>query len=180
MNTTSYEGINYGLSNTNIDLDTSIRYVVINQNKVGQAWFDESEPYYGKEIEVECPKCNELFTANIEDSEVNCPNCNETILDYEYNDNLEPISYFIKDNEYEADCSCNDQGDIFILKAPYFTYAQFCSPCAPGACHLENPLDHKAESNKCYCFGHDWFDNGKAPYPVYEVETGKLIESEKE
>lgn len=70
-------------------------------------------------------------------------------------------------------------GDIFVLKSPYFTYAQFCSPCAPGACYLRSPLDSPVEANKCYCMGLDWFDDDNpCPYPVYSVETGELINPE--
>jgi len=36
----------------------------------------------------------------------------------------------------------------------------------------------RATPNACYCFGHDWFEDGKAPYPVYSVETGELVEAE--
>jgi hypothetical protein len=102
---------------------------------------------------------------------------------------MEPIAWFIDNEEYKA--SSDSYGDIFVIKAPYFTVAQFCSPCAPGACYLENPIDINPVSdsppkridiasrqylaNACYCFGHDWFDDAKAPYPVYSVETGELV-----
>jgi hypothetical protein len=29
---------------------------------------------------------------------------------------------------------------------------------------------------KAYCLGHDWFDDGRAPYPVYSVETGEWMQ----
>ncbi len=67
--------------------------------------------------------------------------------------------------EYKATQS-GDDSDIFILKSPYYTRAQFCSPCAPGACYLTNPCE---DGERAYCFGHDWFDDGKAPYPVFLV-----------
>lgn len=69
----------------------------------------------------------------------------------------------------------SDETDLWVLKSPYFTYAQFCSPCAPGACYLTNPLDEPHAENKCYCLGSDWFEDEKAPYPIYSVETGELI-----
>ena len=28
---------------------------------------------------------------------------------------------------------------------------------------------------KAYCFGHDWFDYGKAPYKVFDVKTNKEV-----
>jgi len=68
-------------------------------------------------------------------------------------------------------------GDIFVCKSPYFTYAQFCSPCAPGACYLRNPLEEPNEANKCYCLSGEWFsDDEPMPYPVYSIETGKLVQ----
>jgi hypothetical protein len=83
--------------------------------------------------------------------------------------------------------------DVFVLNSPYFTYAQFCSPCVPGACNLNSPLVtppddvyggnnfeddwQKIRANRCYCLGHDWFEDGRAPYPVYSVETGELVAS---
>ena len=44
---TNYKGIDYGLGKTNIDKTSGIRYGVISQHSVGQAWYDESEAYYG-------------------------------------------------------------------------------------------------------------------------------------
>ena len=88
----------------------------------------------------------------------------------------DPVSFRIDDNEYQAES--DSYGDIFITKSPYFTYAQFCSPCAPGACYLMDELEERDENNKCYCFGHDWFDDDVAPYKVYDVKTGELVKSE--
>jgi hypothetical protein len=76
-------------------------------------------------------------------------------------------------------------GDLWIFKSDYYTYAQFCSPCAPGAVHLGSPLDiegtlalsveikEKFHQNRGYCLDHDWFEGGIAPYPVFSVATGK-------
>ena len=148
MDTTDYQGIDYGLGRANINSLSGIRYGVIHQNEVLQSWADSSEPYYGK------------HTDDFTDDDWEC---------------AEPISYFIDDNEYEAECS--DNVDIFITRSEYFTYAQFCSPCAPGACYLTSPLNDKVDNNKAYCFGHDWFEDGIAPYPVYSVKTGKIVQS---
>lgn len=144
---TEYKGIDYGLSVTNIDPHTGIRYGVINQNDVLQAWADSSEPYFVESVDVED--------------------------DDDFDDFAEPISFFYEEEGYS--CECGEDGDIFVMKSPYFTYAQFCSPCAPGACYLMNPLDEPDENNKCYCFDFSWFEDGKAPYLVYSVETNELI-----
>jgi len=67
-------------------------------------------------------------------------------------------------------------GDLWVFKSPYFTYAQYCNPCAPGACYLSNELAEPVESNKCFCLGPDWFDEEvKCPYTVYSMETGKQV-----
>jgi hypothetical protein len=149
------KGIDYGRGQTNIDTSTGIRYGVISQHEVLQAWADSSEGVY-----PECP-----------DHGADCPD------DCDYNNDIsDPIGFEYNDDGYEA--SCGDDGDIFITKSPYFTYAQFCSPCAPGAGYLMNPVEPDPD-NKCYCFGHDWFEGGKAPYPVYSVKTGKLVEPDR-
>jgi len=84
--------------------------------------------------------------------------------------------YYIDNAEYRA-YQRSDDPEIMITKSPYFTYAQFCSPCAPGAVYLMNwlPKSNPVENNRGYCFGHDWFESGKVPYPVYSVKTGKLV-----
>jgi hypothetical protein len=155
---TTYIGIDYAFGMANIDSETGIRYGVIHQNQVLQAWADSSEPEYA------CNGC---------DVEQGSEDCSMAAC--------EPVGFVYDADGYLA--SADSMGDIMILKSPYFTYAQFCSPCAPGACHLENPLEHRDAidgatrlgNNQTYCFGHDWFDDNEAPYPVYEVATGKLV-----
>lgn len=53
-----------------------------------------------------------------------------------------------------------------------WTFAQFCSPCVPGAGSLDNPVEDGA---KTYCLDHDWFDGGVAPYPVFRVADDKQM-----
>lgn len=189
---TTYKGIDYGLGRTNVS-DTGIRFGVIQANHVGESWYDSSEPDYG---EPTCPKCgnpaltidkasetlnDDLDTwdhAKYECDDYACLSC-KYIFGSESAFGDEPRAHVLDDGEYKAQQGGDDH-DIFILKSPYFTYAQFCSPCAPGACYLENPIDDKDENNRAYCFGHDWFEDGKAPYPVYSVATGELIQPETE
>jgi hypothetical protein len=54
-----------------------------------------------------------------------------------------------------------------VLKSPYYSLAQFCSPCVPGAGNLESEDE---DGVKTYCLSHDWFEDGKAPYKVYAVD----------
>lgn len=170
-----YKGIDYGMGFTNRDKKTGIRYGVIPQNEVLQAWADSSEADYGKPSEATCPHCKQdlVLAANTEWSDsIDCPHCEES-FEVELPEYSEPLRFTYSADGYE--CSSDDHGDIFITKSPYYTYAQFCSPCAPGACYLTQPLEEKNPNNKCYCFGHDWFDEGKAPYPVYLVATNEEV-----
>jgi hypothetical protein len=167
-------GIDYSLGKANRDLANGIHYGVINQHEVLQFWADNSEPYYGEN--EYCPECgNELEKKeNENDPEIEfyCENCEKELTSEDiFNDFAEPISFYIDDNEYSAECG--DMGDIFITKSPYYTTCQFCSPCAPGAGYIMNTV---TDGIKTYCFPHDFFEDDIAPYPVYSVETGKLVE----
>jgi hypothetical protein len=166
---TEYRGIDYGMGQTNVDPENNIRYGVIPFHDVLQAWCDSSEGYYGEPDTVECPECGADCKAKAWGEMVTCE-CGEE-FSADLPDMAEPISRFYDGDGYAAEQG-NDSPDIFITKAPYFTRAQFCSPCAPGACYLKNPCD---DGERAYCFGHDWFEGGKAPYPVYSVETGELV-----
>lgn len=159
------------MGRTNIDTTTGIRFGVISMHEVTQAWCDSSEGDYGEPTESECGECGKVFPVQCAyGTEMECPHCGE-ITEIGLPDFAEPLAHYVDDGEYKAAQSSDDR-DIFILKSPYFTRAAFCSPCAPGACYLMSPDD---DGEKAYCFGHDWFEDGKAPYPVYSVATGALI-----
>jgi len=187
---TQNQGIDYGVGKSNIDSETGIRFGVIHHSEVGGAWYEASEADYGPSY---CPKCgnaaepmDKLYTEGFLNSEIEaeyefyksdtpeyvCEDC-KIIFGSENAFNDEPLGFFIDDGKYKA-VQFGD-GDIFVEKSPYFTYAQFCSPCAPGAVYLVNPLETPNENNRGYCFGHDWYENGKAPYPVFSVETGEIV-----
>jgi hypothetical protein len=89
-------------------------------------------------------------------------------------------SCFTYEGEGIAAQQSHDSPDVWVFKSPYFTYAQFCSPCAPGACYLLNPCTPESGAARAYCFGHDWFEEGIAPYPVYSVETGAELIAKKQ
>jgi hypothetical protein len=172
-----YIGIDYGNGMSNIDHKTNIRYGVIPQREVLQAWCDSSEPNYGTPEEAVCPKCDKEYSLGKRKKGWNwgdsyyCRKCREH-FDIDVPDCAEPLSFYIDDGEYFAEGG-GDDPDIFITKSPYFTKCQLCSPCAPGAGYLMTPMPNGVEA---YCFGHDFFEDGKAPYPVYRVESGELIE----
>lgn len=175
-------GIDYGMGTANRDPANGIRYGVLPIWDVLQAWLDSSEAQYG---EPTCPTCEnvvhepsdderENYTAPEHDcSDYACSTCS-TLFDSSHVYAEDPLEFTLDDGEYAAQQS-GDDTDIFITKSPYFTYAQFCSACAPGACHLRNPLTEPHPGNRAYCFGHDFFDTGVAPYPLYSVATGEPV-----
>jgi len=162
-------GIDYGMGITN--RDANFHYGVISQHEVLQSWADSSEAIY-PDPET-CETCegtgNAPFAIDANgrnnDGEL-CPDCNGegTIID----ENSEPMRFEYTVDGYQCFQS-SDDSDIFITKSPYFTYCKYCSPCAPGAGDImaSNPAGIMT-----YCFGHDWFEDGKAPYPVYDCTNG--------
>jgi len=178
----NYQGIDYGSGLANIDHETRIRYGVIPANDVGQAWFDESEAIFDGPY---CPECGgDVIEYDDDDhkqyrigahscQDFACNHC-EYVFDSEIAYHEQPTCFQYERDGYICEQS-GDDGDIFIIKSKYYTYAQFCSPCAPGAGHLCNPLHHKPPENKTYCFGHSWFEDEKAPYTVYSVKTNEII-----
>ena len=169
MSKTSYKGINYDApgSNSNKDVTTGIRYGVIPQNDVLQSWADSSEAQYA----YHCPYCGSGPLKRGYEAK-RCPDCYKKIKESDW-DIIEPVFYTYEQDGYV--CESDSYGDIFVCKSPYYTYAQFCSPCAPGAGDLNSELEDKIPDNKAYCFGHDWFEDGKAPYTVYSVETNEVV-----
>ena len=171
-------GIDYGMGTTNIDNDTSIRYGVIHQNEVLKAWCDSSESDYGP---PSCGGCGNEAVQSIEfggdepdwyDSscDFHCPECESSFhSEAAYGD--EALSHYINNEEYTA-TQGGDDCDIFIVSSPYYTKCEFCGPCAPGAGYIMN---HQEDGVKTYCFGHDWFEGGVAPYPVYSVTTHEEV-----
>jgi len=207
----TYNGIDYGLGQSNIDHSTGIRFGVIHAGEVGQSWYDDSEGQYSDVYH--CPKCGNEALDSEKDTDLEiireCAQENDDSFDPEsdaydtiefladklgfkksehdsdhnlvclHDDYLfgtdmlesEPISFTYDSEGYQAEQSYDDP-DIFITKSPYYTLCQFCSPCAPGAGYIMNRGTVKA-----YCFGHEWFEGNKAPYPVYSVATGEEVKS---
>ncbi len=176
-------GIDYGMGLTNIDVETGIRYGVIPVVDIGQAWYDSSEPDYG---EPTCPECGNPATElsdgwpeeyfgdgdfENEGDDYVCLDCRRSFYADGAFELMIPLSWSVYDGEYTA-VQGGDDTDVFIIKSPYYTRAEFCSPCAPGACYLRN---FYSDGEKAYCFGHDWFEDGIAPYPVYRVEDDSEV-----
>jgi hypothetical protein len=180
--------------------EAGIRFGVIHQDDVLQSWAESSESDYGP---PHCPKCgNEALPIDSEDvpdlgseegddweqdgDDFACLECQRTFWSDEAFGG-DPVAHNLDDGEYVATQGGGDC-DIFILKSPYYTHAQFCSPCAPGACYLRNPVDEGGP--KAYCFAPDWFEwwpelgdpagefcgeKTSCPYPVYRVEDGECV-----
>lgn len=175
-----YSGPLGAVHNVNRDPANGIRYAWISQHALSGDALEEFESQYT----ARCPHCGEAipddthFTTrsvkrpggvigNVQATD--CASCGKLIReDDQYGD--EPDAWTINDGTYKAFLT---NGEVAFEKSPYFTRAAFCSPCAPGACHLNHPCD---DGERCYCPGHDWFEDGVAPFPVYSVETGTLVE----
>lgn len=96
----------------------------------------------------------------------------ESAVDAHFGDSYESDNG-LNDYVYEEDgyqitgCLTND---IIVIRSLYYTYAQFCSPCVPGAGNLDNAMSKESGAAKTYCLFHDWFEGGKAPYRLWRVE----------
>lgn len=173
-----YIGIDYGLGGSNIDKKTGIRYGVISMHDlIGWAW-DEFDADYGpaacghcgnEAVEYDDEKHGEYEHSGYGCHDFACEVCEKT-FDGEEAYGEEPRGWVLDDGEYLAEA--HSDGDCFVIKSPYYTHAAFCSPCAPGAGHLGSPHE---DGPKTYCFGHEWFTGGVAPYAVYRVDSGQRV-----
>jgi hypothetical protein len=194
---TEYAGIDYSLGRSNVDRSNGIHFGVISLHAINMDRLEEFESQYGN---PHCPKCGnecEAIPCHTEQTEhgVACyRDVPEEFENYEC-PKYSQGEYACKDCEYLFDAdeafpdspieqtyerdgyalSLGEDGDIFVLKSPYYTRAQYCSPCAPGAGYLTNPCD---DGPKTYCLGADWFEDNKPPYPVYLVADVLIPESE--
>ena len=173
---TNYIGINYGRLSpeVNVDTKTGIHYGVISVNEIFTTWCEVSEPNYGPPT---CPFCGSPAIESPDPAYSNQMECTECIETFS-SDSCHPEDPSYEYNYDGYSMIQDDYNDIFVIKSPFYTYAQYCSPCAPGACHLSFPLSKEAITNgqnRCYCLGHDWFDDNHAPYDVYRVNDMTYI-----
>lgn len=177
-------GIDYGMGQANIDTETGIRYGILSCHDLMP---EALEDVYsnGDDLDFEEHKAQVLADltaaiAGVLDDAGHAPRFNDpATMAQEIVDNLEWDGY---QNDgctryrYEADgysILLDSSGDAWAIKSPFYTRATFCSPCAPGACSITSPCD---DGEKAYCFGHDWFEDGKAPYPVYRVSDDSVVD----
>jgi hypothetical protein len=187
----SDRGIDYGLGRNNIDKKTGCRYGVISLDSLSEFAIEDFESYYG---DPTCPECgnavteySEFWSEHPEEDEGDYDNhqqhsCSDYVCldckhilgsDEVYPD--EPIGQDYEGEDYKL--SLDSSNDVWVFHSPYYTHAQFCSPCAPGAGHLDHPCE---DGPKTLCLGHDWFEGDQAPYPVFDVKTDERIYSKKE
>lgn len=181
-----YAGIDYGMGASNVDRATGIRYGVIAQHSLCQEALSVSmEPDYG---DPHCPECSgevlmadevtrpDLWTRRMDRDGTHgcfdyaCLKCRKGFDSSRcYSD--EPVDWIVDGGgEYDMQ-TCLDT-DVMILKSPYYTHVQFCSPCVPGAGNLDSPMPNGVRT---FCLGHDWFEGGVAPYPVYFVSDDSEV-----
>ena len=172
------------MGKTNID-ETGMRYGVISQHSIdGGALSDIYFGHHSVDLAYErwLDEIKSALHHALKDflSSQSLEDAVETVLGM---DSLGEGHEGEADPRYETDGyiieKCLD-ADLIVMKSRFFTYAQYCSPCVPGACNLDSPLEMPTEngSNCCYCLGHDFFEDGKAPYKVYSMLSGEEIASE--
>ena len=178
--TQTYAGIDYSLGRSNVDRETGIHFGVISQNSVNLDALSDVQNAgadYGKPT---CPECGatipESDDASVADAEWNdgadyaCAHCEQCYWsDQVYSEEM--LGWAHDADGYKL-TGCLDN-DVFVLASPYFTYAQFCSPCVPGAGNLNNPCE---DGPKTYCLGPEWFDEyNPMPYRCYRVSDGAEV-----
>ena len=188
----AYIGIDYASgTGSNTDPKTGIRYGVISQHSVSPNAADDLEPDYG---EPHCPVCgndviavDSLSTTEAISQWENyskhgcddyaCMTCEHFLDSSEvFADEAQGFTYD-KDGYKLVDCL---DSDIFVLLSPYYTYAQFCSPCVPSAGNLDTPLLAEDGAPKTYALGLDWFDEyNSCPYKdnLYYVSDNTRVTS---
>jgi len=198
MKPTNYAGQNYAGRNsvTNLDTATGIRYGVISQHSVSPDALDDIWRK-GKDLAYAGALAEHLLEMRsefISDPANDLEDFDEDSVTQDFADRYSSDGG-LSDILYESDgyklTGCLST-DLFVLKSPFYTYAQFCSPCVPGAGNLDSFFQSEenqeskdgtefaaeAEANgfpRVYCLGHDWFESGVAPYGVFSVETGKAV-----
>jgi hypothetical protein len=178
MTQTTYAGIDYSLGQSNVDRETGIHCGVISQHSVPYEYQEDFEMDYGP---ATCGQCGNkaIESSDVPDElqeqlwykgqDYACIQCERTFWsDQAFSD--EPLGWSYDRDGYQL-TNCLDS-DIFILRSPFYTHAQYCSPCVPGAGNLDSPCE---DGPKTYCLGHDWFEGGEAPYPVFSVRDSAPV-----
>lgn len=176
----------------NYDEKTGIRYGVISPDSISDWSIDEiyqdgTDPHYESAHEELTEKLNDLFEFIGLHDEKDKEDLTDQIENI-FNDRFESCGdgqMDYSDEEYDLHVSGDNFG-IFVMRSPYYTFCRGCSPCAPGAGSLNEPVDPSDESKpsgncwistneKTLCLGPEWFDKSddqyarKIPYRVFRV-----------
>jgi len=179
MGPTDYAGIDYSGpgSTVNRDAETGIRYGMISQNSVsGDALNDVFQCGDDIGFEQMRQQAKDELAAAIESAienygKLNAEEAADDLLDnIEWHDCDESGPYRYQSEGYVLQTTSDTE--LWVFKSPYYTHAQFCSPCVPGAGNLDSFCTN---GPKTYCLGFDWFEDNKAPYNIWSVETDELV-----
>ena len=126
-------GTDYGNGQTNIDKATGIRFGVIPIQLLGDHAL-ERITLTGKDVAFE-DACNRIRKRS---RGANRERLLQELAD-NWNEDADRSVYV-----FEGDCGLKvtwvcGAADAWIIKSPFFTHCEFCSPCAPGAGYLANP-----------------------------------------
>jgi hypothetical protein len=167
----------------NIDRDSGIHYGVIGQNELS-SWALDDVYQNGTDMVYEEERARVIDELKDAIKEV-LDNNYIDMSDEDIIDNIEPFLEEWNQNyenygdntsyDYESDgfhIQLLSDGDIFVLKSPFYTYCNYCSPCAPNAGCLTSP--NSRDGVKTYCLGDDWFDD-KVEYSEYVKENGEKV-----
>lgn len=160
------------MSTPNIHPETGIRYGVICPSFVDQ-WYEWSHAV----VDEQCPHCGSGKVEIIDDVNggYRCEDCKATFMEDESED-ITVVGRTYTTIRYKANQAVEGE-EIIISESPYFTYARLCAPTFPNAGDLNSAIAiviSESDGYKTYCFGHTWYNNGAAPYPIYKVSDGTL------
>lgn len=166
--------IDYGMGLANIDREAGIRYGVISVNRLAShAW----DTIASEGTDLDYAEAVENLTSELAAA------IDSVLRDYAATYDKRELAESIVENleiesrsgdcvryAYESDglafTVCSD-GDIFVTRSPFYTLADFCSPCAPGAGYLGSDGNVKT-----YCLGPNWFDgDNPMPYQCFAVNN---------
>lgn len=179
---TDYAGIDYSRGQSNYDPETGIAYGIIAQNSVMPEALDDVM-FNGEDLGFES------FRQQVkEELQSAVTSVLGTYSSAECSDEEAQEIYDMFDEELGEGYSMGESGpweytegnltvrldetNLWVFKSAYYTKAQYCSPCMPGAGNLDTSCE---DGPKAYCLGADWFEDGKAPYPIYRVDNDELV-----
>lgn len=177
MGPTDYAGIDYSGpgSTVNRDVETGIRYGMISMNSldcdvVSDIYDHGDDIGYEEAIEDIKDSIQSGFKRVLEDlglkpDDDDLSDMADNVMQNQEWHREESGPYRYESEGYVLQTTSDN--NLWVFKSPYYTHAQFCSPCVPGAGNLDCPCP---EGPKTYCLGPEWFEDEKPPYPVYPVE----------